>query len=333
MKVTRDQIANRLQQDGLPPVILIESNETLLSIEASDLIRHDALARGYERQVMDAGPGFSGAELIEARSELSLFATETLIELRIHKDKLDAKTAKALAFYLEDPPPEKRLVIQMPALHRDERKKAWVKQVDKIGWSIGIPTITLDGFDKWLRGELNQARVRLDDEAKELLLAGVEGNALAARQEVNKLKLFAGDEQAMTAQQVAEITSESARYTVFDLVDNCLAGQIEKVVQICATLEAEGVEPLSVMGMMHRTLENLMVLTKNPNDWQAARVFGRSQDKYRLALRRLNEKSLLPLLQQASRVDRACKGQSNTAPWLSLTQLALRLAGARTPAT
>lgn len=332
MKVPLRDLPNRLTS-GLPSVVLVESDEPLLSMDACDLIRSAVLELGFERQVIDAGPGFNSNQLMEARNELSLFATETLIELRFAKPKLDAKTVKALLFYLEDPPPEKRLVIQIPALGKDERKKAWVNKVDQLGWVVSIPKVGLDGFDKFLREELNRVRVRLDDEARELLRFRVEGNTLAARQEVEKLTLFAGD-QPMTAQELASITGESARYTVFDLIDNCLRGDIQRVAHICRTLEAEGVSPLEIMGLLNFTLEGLSILTRSPNDWRTARVFNtRSQDNYRLALRRINQKSLLPILQQASRVDRAIKGQSPTPAWLSLTQLALKLAGANIPAS
>ncbi|MGB0965961.1 MAG: DNA polymerase III subunit delta [Litorivicinus sp.] len=335
MKVQADQLEGQLAR-GIPAVTLIEGDETLLVIESGDLIRQHALELGYERQVMDAGPSFNWGELIQARSDLSLFATETLLELRLPKGRLDAKAVKALDYYLQDPPPEKRLVIQCPGLERGEANKAWVKQVNQLGWWISAPKFDLSKFPNWVRGELNRRRIRLDEDAFQLLIERVEGNALAAKQEVEKLALFAGDEP-MSADEVAQISAESAKYTVFNLTDACLYGRIEKVIHICKTLEAEGAEPIAIMGMMNNTLEKLSKILDHSGGQAAAfshaKVFGRSESAFKSALSRINRNTLIALHQQASRTDRAIKGQSKTPAWLSLTQLALRLAGARTPAS
>lgn len=335
MKVDAGQLERNLAQ-GLPPVILIEGDESLLAIRAGDTIRQHALSLGFERRVLDAGAGFNWGELMEARTDLSLFATETLIELRLPKGKLDAKATKALQFYLEDPPPEKRLVIQCPGLERGEANKAWVKQINQVGWWISAAKISLARFPNWLRQELNQHRIRVDAEGFDLLLARVEGNALAAQQEIDKLSLFA-DEAEMSADQILKISAQSARYTVFDLIDACLLGNVDKTVQICTTLEAEGAEPVQLMGMINSTLEKLTVILEHPGGqsaaFAAAKVFGRNEGNFKAALRRINQTRLLTLHQQALRVDRAIKGQSKTPAWLSFTQLALRIAGAPTPAS
>ncbi len=322
---------------GLPAVTLVEGEESLLAIEAGDTLRHHALELGYERRTLDVGAGFNWGELMEARSDLSLFATDTLLELRLAKGKLDAKAIKALMYYLEDPPPEKRLVILSPGLERGENNKAWVKQIDQMGWWVSAPKMFEKQFKNWIRDELNKRRLRLAPEGLELLTGLVEGNALAAKQEIEKLGLFATDEP-MSAEQVAHVISDNARYTVFDLINACLLGNVPKTIRVCETLEAEGAEPIALMGMINRTLDQLTKIMDNGGNTSdqalsSAGVFGAGKDGIKAAMRRLNPNSLLALHQQASRTDRAIKGQSKTPAWLSLTQLALRIAGARTPAS
>lgn len=325
MKFAPEDLERNLAM-GLPPVTLIEGDETLLTLEAADKIRALALTHGFEREVLDVGPGFNWARVMEARTELSLFAQDSLLELRMPKSKLDVKADKALSYYLEDPPPQKKLIIQCPKVEiRAKRVPKWVQAIDQAGWWISCPLIYADKFGNWLRGELNQARVQLTPEAFELLLSRVEGNALAARQEVQKLSLFQG-EQPLTVDEIAQISAESARYSIFDLIDACLSGNAQRTAQICQTLEAEGAEAMAVASMLYRTIEQLNLGADL--GWDKARVPGFKQRVFKACLNRHKKAGLVALNQQALRADRAIKGQSPTPKWLSVTQLALKLASA-----
>ncbi|QGG81035.1 DNA polymerase III subunit delta [Litorivicinus lipolyticus] len=335
MKIRPDQLPKQLAQ-GLAPVIMVEGEETLLCIEAADRVRAAARAAGYEREVLDAGPGFDWGQLIEARSGLSLFATLTLLELRLVKGKLDAKAEKALTFYLDDPSPEKCLLITAPKLEPSQTKKGWFKQVEQQGWHVSCAKIYSDKFGAWLKGELRNQGVALTDEGFDALMLRVEGNALAARQEIQKLHLFFQG-QPMSDLDVAKITAESARYTVFELTDACLDGKVAKVDHILSVLEAEGAAPLGILRLIARDLSMLTDIQSHPNGIragaQSAPTIANKRPKLERAANRLSANALLSLNQQALRVDRAVKGQNKTPAWLSLSQLALKIAGARTPAS
>lgn len=219
MKLRPGELTGRLK-GPLPTVILIEGEETLLCIESQDKVRAAARAQGFtEREVYDTGPGFDPATLMQARSGLSLFSEKTLIELRHAKPKLDAKIEKALAFYLDGAPDDKCLVISAPKLDKGEKKKNWFKQLSSLGWHVECAKIYPEQYAGWLRSELKQAQIQVTDDGLSALLMRVEGNALAARQEIEKLKLFAGDSQWMRIRsagsaQKAHVTACSSSPTL-----------------------------------------------------------------------------------------------------------------------
>ena len=334
MKLKPSDLKARLNSP-LPPVILIEGEETLLCIESQDQVRATAKQQGFtEREVHDAGPGFDTGVLIEARGGMSLFADKTLIELRLAKPKVDAKIEKALTFYLDGAPEDKCLLITAPKLERGEARKNWFKQASSLGWHVECTKIYANQFGSWLQSEVSNAGLRLQRDAFEMLVMRVEGNALAARQEIQKLQLFATD-QAMNADEVNRICANSARYGVFDLTDACLAGNVAKVRSMLKVIEAEGSDVLGLLRLISNDIGALNKAFQHPSGLNAGLSavggFANKQKLLRQAGSRMNARQLVSLNQLALKVDQAAKGQSKTPAWLLLNQLALNLAGAHTP--
>ena len=335
MKISPEKLPEQLR-GSLPAVVLVEGEETLLRIESTDRIRAAATAAGYEREVLDAGPVFDWGRLAQARSGMSLFATTTLVELRLAKGKLDARAEAALNHYLDDPSPEKCLLVSAPKLDKGQNNKAWYKRIASDGWVVSCPKIYADKFGKWLAGEVRNQGLGLTREGFDALLLRVEGNPLAARQEIQKLFLFF-DGQPLSDADVARITAESARYTVFDLSEAALNGQVDKVSRILATLESEGADAFGVLRLIARDVALLADIKSHPGGLRAGvaaiQTYPMQRDRLAGAAKRLSDNAVLALSQQALRVDRSIKGQNTTPAWLSLSQLALKIAGARTPAS
>ncbi|MHB0765414.1 DNA polymerase III subunit delta [Stutzerimonas sp. NM35] len=339
MKLSPAQLGKHLQ-GPLAPVYVVSGDEHLLCQEACDAIRTACRQQDFsERQVLNVETGFDWGQLVEAGASLSLFAEKRLLELRIPNGKPGDKGAAALIDYLTRPAEDTVLLISLPKLDGNTQKTKWAKALidGKQVQFLQIWPVDATQLPQWIRQRLSQAGLAADQEAVELITARVEGNLLAAVQEIEKLKLLAEAGQ-ITAATVQAAVADSARYDVFGLIDAALQGQPEHVLRMLDGLRGEGVEPLFIMTMLAREvrqLANIALLYSQgvPLDRAFSQARPPVWDKRRplvsKALQRHDASGWQRLLMSAQLIDEQIKGQAEGDPWVGLSDLCLQLSGRR----
>ena len=339
MKLSPAQLGKHLQ-GPLAPVYVVSGDEHLLCQEACDAIRAACRQQDFsERQVLNAETGFDWGQLVEAGASLSLFAERRLLELRIPNGKPGDKGTAALLDYLARPAEDTVLLISLPKLDGNTQKTKWAKALidGKQVQFVQIWPVDAAQLPQWIRQRLSQAGLAADQEAVELIAARVEGNLLAAAQEIEKLKLLAEAGQ-VTAATVQSAVADSARYDVFGLIDAVLQGQPEHVLRMLDGLRGEGVEPLFIMTMLAREvrqLANIALLysqgTPLDRAFSQARppVWDKRRPLVSKALQRHDVSGWQRLLISAQLIDEQIKGQAAGDPWASLANLCLQMSGRR----
>jgi len=222
MKLAPAQLAKHLQ-GSLAPVYVISGDDPLLCQEAADAIRSAARQQGFdERQVFSADANFDWGTLLQAGASMSLFAEKRLLELRLPSGKPGDKGAAALIEYCSRPAEDTLLLISLPKLDGSAQKTKWGKALveGQDTQFIQIWPVDAAQLPQWIRQRLSQAGLSAQQDAVELIAARVEGNLLAAAQEIEKLKLMAEGGQ-ITVETVQAAVADSARFDVFGLVDAC----------------------------------------------------------------------------------------------------------------
>ncbi|MBB3169216.1 DNA polymerase III subunit delta [Simiduia aestuariiviva] len=330
-----EQLGAALKKNLLP-IYVVSGDEALLVQEACDALRTAARAQGFsERERYQADNQFEWHQLTNAAASMSLFADKKIIELHIPNGKPGAEGGKALQQYAQNPPDDNLLLVVLPKLDRNSQKAKWFGALETAGAFVQIWPINAAQLPQWLNGRLNQAGLNADRAAIEMLATRVEGNLLAAAQEIEKLKLLAEDGQ-VTAQMLANVVANSARYDVFGLVDRALMGDAQGAVRNLQGLRGEGTEPLAILWALAREIRGLINVAYGAAngsnfDWacKQAGVWDSRKGLVKNALGRLRPAELDALLRKANGIDRAVKGMRNAEPWDELLDLVLHLAGVR----
>jgi DNA polymerase-3 subunit delta len=316
---------------GLRPAYLVSGDEPLLIDEAADAIRAAARAAGFtERSVFFIERSFAWEDLRHAAQSLSLFAERRILELRMPTGKPD-KGAALLADLAENPPPDVLSLVVTGKLDRKSADAAWVQAFAARGAWITVRPVGPAELPAWLVARARGRGAVLDAAAAQLIADRVEGNLLAASQEIDTLVLLA-DGARIDADLVLRAVGHSARYDVFQVAEAAAAGQAGRALQVLRGLKSEGVEPPLILWALVREIRGL---------WQAAER-NRLQSTQRsawnqaavpsaAALARLPRLSLGALLAEASLTDRIVKGLAAGDAWLALTGLTAMLAGALQP--
>lgn len=320
-----DQLSRHLNR-GLAPVYLLAGEEHLQLMEAGDAIRARARQAGYtEREVFHVEPGFDWAGLQAACDSLSLFAERRLIELRMPGGKPGVQGAKALEAYARRPPDDTLLLILCGKLDKGAQASAWFKAVEAAGVVLQVWSPTPEQMPDWIEARMCARGLEPEDEAVRLLAERVEGNLLAAAQEIDKLVLLNGP-GPVSAEAVLAAVADSARYTVFDLTDAALAGDSARAVRVLETLRAEGVESLLVLWALTLDVRRLTALAEGGAPEQVLRgVPPKHRALVQRAVGRYPPQAWRRLLGQCARADRTIKSTSGGKPWDELLQLTIAL--------
>ena len=341
MKLAPAQLGKHLQ-GALAPVYAISGDEPLLCQETADAIRNACRQQGFgERQVFNAETNFDWGNLLQAGASLSLFAEKRLLELRLPSGKPGDKGTAALLEYLARPPEDTVLLLSLPKLDGSTQKSKWAKALidGQVSQFIQIWPIDANQLPQWIRQRLAQAGLSASADAVDMIAARVEGNLLAAAQEIEKLKLLAEGNQ-IDASTVQAAVADSARYDVFGLVDAILNGEAAHALRMLEGLRGEGVEPLFIVVMLARELRQLAGIALQFSQgiplekaFASARppVWDKRRPLYSRALQRHTAARWNQLLIDAQRIDAQVKGQAAGDAWSSLARLALLMAGQRLP--
>lgn len=335
MKTRADQLDAQLKRlSPVPPVFMVTGDEPLQHAESCDKIRQYLRNDGFtEREVMHVDAGFAWESLLESANALSLFAERKIIELRLGSQKLDKKASGLLQRYLENPAPDNALLIMADRLDAGARKSAWFKQVEKCGLVVEIWPIDLDQLPGWVAHRARLLGLELTPDATQLLTARIEGNLLAARQELDKLSLLYPN-QTIDAEQVIEAVADSSRFDIFALSDAVLQGDPARCQKILLVLKQEGVESTLVLWALSREIRTLLNVQRGLANGvaydtlcQREKIWGKRKGMVRKASQKIPAQQLESLLGLCHDTDQAIKGQLKTDPWLLLSMLSLELCG------
>ena len=319
-----------LAADTLAPAYLV-AGVPLLVIEAGDGLRARARELGYEREVLDVGQHFDWDDLARAAAGMSLFATRRLLDVRLPAGRPGVEGAKAVTAFCADPPPDVTLLVT--ALEGSRKHDgAWSRKLDAAGVMVVFNPPQGDDWPAWIGARLASRGLVATSEAIALLAERVEGNLLAAAQEIDKLAMLHG-EGRLDVTEMEALVADSARYDVFKLTDAAFGGDGARALRIMAGLRAEGDELLALMGWLVNQLQLALRLASAPNlnsQMRAEHVFAGRENLFRQALRRAPREHWLHCLRRAGRIDRMVKGRELGDPWREAERLIAAIAVPRT---
>jgi DNA polymerase-3 subunit delta len=328
MRLNSEQLPAALAR-GLGRAYLVSGDEPLLVGEAADAIRAAARAAGYaDRKVFFIERGFAWDDLRHEAQALSLFAERRIFELRMPSGKPD-KGAAQLAELAANPPPDVVCLVVTDKLDKKASDAPWVRAFEKHGVWVPIWPIEGGALPVWLRARARQLHLEIEPAAAQLIVERVEGNLLAAKQELEKLSLLA-DGGIIGTELVLRSVGDSARYDVFQLAAAAAEGDASRALRILLGLKSEGVEPVLILWALVRELRGLWQASERDRLRSAARGAGwnLAATPSPRALSRRKKMPLARLLMQASFTDRVIKGQAAGDSWTVLTGLTARMAGA-----
>jgi len=338
MRIDSEQLAQSLKR-GLQALYTIYGEETLLALEAADRIRAQARASGYtEREILTVESGFDWSRLTMAGSSLSLFGSRRVLELRIPSGKPGNEGADVIKRYTASLPPDTITLLLLPKLDRATLGTAWFEALEGAGVAVAANPVPAARLPQWLAGRLQQQGQQADADTLQCLADMVEGNLLAAQQELLKLALLfpAGK---LTREAVEAAVADVARYDIFQIGETLLAGDAIRFVRMLEGLRSEGVAPPLVLWAITeemRTIARVMAQTAQGKPMalamREARVWGARAELLPRALRRFHVADLEDGLLEAAAVDRTIKGLSRGDAWDQLLRLGLRITLAPGPA-
>jgi DNA polymerase-3 subunit delta len=327
VRINAEQLPAALTR-GLAPIYLVSGDEPLLVDESVDAIRAAARAAGYlDRRVFAIERGFSWDELHHSAQSLSLFCERRLFELRMPSGKPD-KGAELLQELAARPPPDLIVSIATGKLDKKSGDAPWVRAVEKQGVWVTVWPVDAAQMPEWLRARARGLRMEIEPKAAQLLVERVEGNLLAAKQELEKLRLLAPNEP-ISVDLVLRSVGDSARYDVFQLAQAAAAGDAARALHVLAGLKSEGVEPSLILWALVREVRGLWQARERERLRSDARSgWNLAAQPTSAALARRAKLPLARLLLQSSRTDRIIKGLALGDPWDAITALTGAFAGA-----
>ena len=325
-----------LLQKGLSPVYAILGEEPLQALEAADLIRATAQRAGFhERTVLELTAISDWSEFAQSIGERSLFAERVVLDLRLATGKPGKQGGALLARYLANPSPDLLLLLQLPRPDKDIRRAEWFLALDQHAVVVHARPVPPAQLPRWIRQRLAQQGLQITDDALELLAARVEGNLLAARQEIDKLALL-GQERIDRA-TLDESLVDAARFDLMDLPTAALSGQTARALRMLRGMLSTGSQPeLLILWALSRDIRALVQAAQRraagePVDRIVRGFWGTAPEALRKALRRVDPEAAWALLAQAAQVDRVLKGQEPGNPARQLLNLAAALSGRPLP--
>ena len=320
-------------QQGLKPLYVVTGDELLLVMEAADAIRACAKQEEYlEREVLTVEQGFNWGQLQASGASLSLFAAKRVIEIRIPGGKPGAEGAAALEAYAADLPPDTLSLLLLPKLDKRTKDSGWFGALSAAGVVVEVYPVDLDALPAFIARRLALQNQSADREALAFLAESVEGNLLAAHQEIQKLGLLY-PARKLTFDEVSGAVLNVSRFDVFQLGDAMLAGDAARAARILDGLRGEGVKPIPVLGVLAwltRSLNKSKLALARGADMNGALreggFWGERQNLARRALPRLPVEILTAVQRQAAEIDRMSKGLKPGDVWDELLTLVLRVA-------
>jgi DNA polymerase-3 subunit delta len=349
MQIAAAQLANHLQR-GLKSLYTLHGDEPLLQQEALDAIRAQARSQGFSERSSHtvSGAHFDWSAVLAAGGSMSLFADKQIIEVRIPSGKPGKDGSVALQQLAQSARDNDAVltIVLLPRLDKMTRSAAWFAALESYGITLEVQPVERAALPQWIAQRLGAVGLRVEpgeagQRSLQFFADRVEGNLLAAHQEIQKLALLFPAETHSAGLNFAQIESavlNVARYDVFKLSESVLGGNPERVQRMLDGLQAEGEAEV----LVHYTLaEDIRALKRVkdamgqgrplPMALRENRIWGNKERLFERVLPRLSSAALAELLQSAHLVDGIVKGLRQpgwpASGWQSLHRLALQLCG------
>jgi DNA polymerase-3 subunit delta len=326
---------------GMARLYVLHGDEMLLVLEAADAIRRAARTAGFvERDVLQAGArGFDWGTLANATRSMSLFADKKLIEVRLPGGKPGTEGARALTAHAASNHQDLVTLVILPRLDPATRKSAWFSALEHHGVSISIPKVEASRLPAFIAQRLAAQQQSADESVLQMMAERVEGNLLAAHQEILKLGLLCPT-GALSASDVAAAVARVARYNVFELRDVVLRGDLARLARMLEGLRQEGESPVLVHWALTDQIRTLVQAEQALSGGQRLadvarelRLWDGREQLVAQALKRLTRRVLEEALLRCAELERAIKGlriaRYSGDPWSDLLQLAATLCSSK----
>ena len=339
MNVYPDTLPKALAK-GVAPVYMISGDEPLQLMEAADQIRAACRAAGYtgtERYQVDNARSFDWQALAMSGNTMSLFGDKKIVALYIPSGKPGTEGSKALKKWCEAPPEDTVLLITTGRPEGRFQTSAWFKAIDKAGVTMQVYPLSAAKTRGWIEQRMGASGVQADPTAIDLLAERVEGNLLAAVQEIEKLAILY-HEQRVGPQEVLACVTDSSRYTIIDLLDAALGSDTSRAIKVLNGLRAAGDSPVLIcwhLGSEVRKINSVLSrIDKGENPSQAMFKSGVWKNKQALVGRIIRERKRVFWLRASadcSYLDLLSKGMANGELWAEIAAFVTRLSGSRWP--
>ena len=331
MLLKGEQLAAHLERE-LRPLYVLYGDEPLLVIEAADTIRARARKAGYsEREILTVLPHFDWNQLLAAGGNLSLFGDRKLIDLRIPTGKPGKEGSAALQEWCRNLSPDNLLLVTLPELDWREEKAVWFTALVNAGVALKLMAPPLAELPGWIAGRLRRQQQSADLDSLKFIAERVEGNLLAAHQEISKLGLLYPP-GALSLEQIREAVLNVARYDIDGLREALLAGDVTRLWRTLDGLMHEGEPPPLVLWAMSEEIRTLTLIRGGLDRGRPlemllkeAKVWGPRATPVKKALQRLSTATLESAMHQAGRIDRLAKGIGQGNVWEKFLRLGLSL--------
>jgi len=331
MRLDPDDLAQRLSKSDLPAAILLYGDEPLLIEESAARIRSAARNQGFtDRIPLSAESGFDWGRLTGASQTLSLFAEKRLIELRLPTGRPGDAGTQAFTDTLQGAGSDLCLVVISGRLDARAKQSKWVKTLDKGGWVLGHRALGAGQFQGWLQRRLRDKGLVVERETLDRMCHFLEGNLLAAAQEIDRIALFAGPDGRVDPDTVSQGMADHARFNIYTLIEACLSGDAVKALRILKVLRNEATEPVLVSWVIAKELRVLVRIEHGLRNGerkskllQVNNVWRSRAPLVNAALGRLREPDLTHLTHRMARADRILKGREPGDIWQQFDMLAL----------
>ena len=328
MRISPEQLAQNIQT--LAPAYLIAGDEELLVLEAMETIRKAAAAQQFtDRQVVFVDKKLDPGDLPAASGMGSLFGDKTLLELRFSSTDMGRTGSQVLRDLLDNISPDQAIVMSFPSADPVKRNAAWVKAFDQQGVVVEIKPVYDNQFPAWMRNRLKSRGLRANSDVIDRLCYQLQGNLLAAAQEVDRLALWCEGEVSL--EDVDQWVGDSARFSVFGVMDSAIQGNGSAAIRAVRGLRGEGEPPQLLLWAMHRELRHLTMLRKLAGQSVGAyakrhRMWPMRQRALQQAANRHPGDYWAQLLRQCQQLDAISKGRGTGDIWELCEQMLTKIA-------
>jgi len=308
----------------------VYGEESLLAIEAADLIRSKAHMNGYiEREVFTIDSQFKKSDLLLKSNNLSLFGEQRIIDIRVPSGRPGKEGGKAIEDYCSSLPPDTLTLVTLPKIDKQGKITKWFKALENMGPMISVSLIKFNQLPNWINQRLSLQNHRTDPDTLQFFAEKVEGNLLAANQEIKKLALLYPP-GTLSFTQIKDAVLEVARYDIFKLSDAMVAGEITRFILVLRGLQEEGTAVPFILTILTAQIRSLIIIRKGLDSgkpytqlMKEAKVWGERQKIMENAAKRVGLKLLVQAILHAAKIDKISKGVTKGDAWDELEQMGL----------